>query len=140
MTGDSFNLERFVEAQSDDYDSALTELRAGKKRTHWMWYIFPQLAGLGTSPMARRFAITSVDEARAYLQHPVLGPRLRECAAAMLSHHELSAHDILGSPDDLKLRSCVTLFARASAEPVFVEVLERFYDGVPDPKTERLLE
>ena len=138
-TDDLFDLSRFVRAQQDDYEQALTEITNGQKRTHWMWYIFPQLEGLGTSSMARRYAIKDLDEARAYLQHPVLGPRLRECATAMLEHRDRSARDILGTPDDLKLRSCATLFAEASAEPVFRDVLERFYDGAPDPKTESLL-
>ena len=139
MSTDPHSLQRFVDAQSDDYESALAELRAGQKRTHWMWYIFPQLEGLGASSMARRYAIKDLDEARAYLQHPVLGPRLRECAGAMLEHRDRSARAILGSPDDLKLRSCATLFARASAEPVFQEILVNFYDGVTDDRTERLL-
>ena len=136
---DPYHLERFVEAQAEDYDAALTEIRAGRKRSHWMWYIFPQLEGLGTSSMARRYAIRSVDEARAYLQHPVLGARLRECAAAFLAHRGHSANEILGSPDDLKMRSCATLFAHASGEPVFRDILEHFYDGIPDPRTEYLL-
>ena len=139
MSTDPYDLQRFVDAQMDDYESALAELRAGQKRTHWMWYIFPQLEGLGTSSMARRYAIKDLDEARAYLQHPVLGPRLRECASAMLEHHDRSAREILGTPDDLKLRSCATLFARASDDLVFSKILERFYEGIPDPKTESLL-
>jgi len=138
-TGDAHHLERFIEAQAGDYGHALRELLDGRKRTHWMWYIFPQLDGLGSSPTARRFAIRNLDEARAYLHHPVLGARLRECAAAILTHRDRTANEILGSPDDLKLRSCATLFAHASGEPIFREVLEQFYDGIPDPRTEQLL-
>jgi uncharacterized protein (DUF1810 family) len=132
-------LERFVESQDGVYDDALAELTAGRKRTHWMWFVFPQIAGLGSSPTAQRYAIGSLDEARAYLAHPVLGPRLRECARALLALEGRSARDILGYPDDLKLRSSMTLFARAADDPeVFQAVLDRYYDG-PDPLTVKLL-
>ena len=132
-------LDRFVSAQASVYPSALAELAAGRKRTHWMWFIFPQIAGLGSSPAAQRYAIASLDEARAYLAHPVLGPRLRECARALLAVEGKSAEKILGYPDDLKLRSSMTLFARAADDPdVFEAVLERYYDG-PDPRTLALL-
>jgi uncharacterized protein (DUF1810 family) len=132
-------LDRFVSAQASVYPSALAELAAGRKRTHWMWFIFPQIAGLGSSPAAQRYAIASLDEARAYLAHPVLGPRLRECADALLAVEGKSAEEILGYPDDLKLRSSMTLFARAADDPdVFEAVLERYYDG-PDPRTLALL-
>jgi uncharacterized protein (DUF1810 family) len=133
---DTFGLDRFVSAQEDIYDSALAEIRAGRKRTHWMWFVFPQLRGLGSSPISRQFAIRSAAEARAYLAHPILGPRLLECCHALLELKSTSATEIFGSPDDLKLRSCATLFAYVS-EPgsVFERVLERFYGGVPDEKT-----
>ena len=132
-------LDRFVEAQDGMYDDALAELGAGRKRTHWIWFIFPQLAGLGSSPTAQFYAIASLAEAKAYLAHPVLGPRLRECAQALLSIEGRSARDILGYPDDLKLRSSMTLFARAADDPaLFQAVLARYYDG-PDPLTLKLL-
>jgi uncharacterized protein (DUF1810 family) len=132
-------LDRFVEAQDGVYDDALAELTTGRKRTHWMWFIFPQIAGLGSSPTAQFYAIASLDEAKAYLAHPVLGPRLRECARALLAVDGRSAHDIFGYPDDLKLRSSMTLFARAADDPaLFQAVLDRFYDG-PDPRTLALL-
>ncbi|HWS37699.1 MAG TPA: DUF1810 domain-containing protein [Actinoplanes sp.] len=134
------DLDRFVRAQADVYDRALAELSAGHKRSHWMWFIFPQYDGLGSSVMADRYAIRSLDEARAYLEHPVLGPRLEQCASALLEHTGRTAAEILGYPDDLKLRSSMTLFARASADPgVFQQVLDIFYDG-PDPLTVRLLD
>jgi uncharacterized protein (DUF1810 family) len=136
VTGD---LDRFVDAQDGVYADALAELGAGRKRTHWMWFVFPQIAGLGSSPAAQRYAIRSLDEARAYLAHPVLGPRLRECAQALLAVQDRSAREILGHPDDLKLRSSMTLFARAADDPaLFQAVLDRFYDG-PDPLTLTLL-
>ncbi|GAB1640928.1 DUF1810 domain-containing protein [Krasilnikovia sp. MM14-A1259] len=136
----SHDLARFTEAQRDVYDRALVELRAGDKRSHWMWFVFPQLAGLGHSPTARRYAIGSLDEARAYLADPVLGRRLAECARALLAVEGRSATQILGSPDDLKLRSSMTLFARAADDPaLFQAVLDRFYDGLPDQRTVDLL-
>jgi uncharacterized protein (DUF1810 family) len=135
----SDDLERFVTAQEGVHDTALAELRAGRKRTHWMWFVFPQIAGLGSSSTAERYAIRSLDEARAYLAHPVLGPRLHEAAAAMLAVEGRTASEILGFPDDLKLRSSMTLFAQAADEPgVFQQVLDRYYDGT-DPRTLALL-
>jgi uncharacterized protein (DUF1810 family) len=135
-----FDLERFVDAQAPDYESAFNELRIGRKRSHWMWYIFPQVAGLGGSAMSRRFAIGSRAEAAAYLRHAVLGPRLLECTAAMLDHPDLSAHAILGSPDDLKFRSSMTLFAEVSEKgSPFERALQQFYDGKHDEKTIALL-
>jgi uncharacterized protein (DUF1810 family) len=137
-----FDLDRFLEAQDagGTYDAALAELRAGRKTSHWMWFVFPQIEGLGRSPTARHYALSSLKEARAYLAHPLLGARLRESAAALLSHDDRSAEAILGGVDALKLRSSMTLFARADpAEPLFAEVLDRFYDGEADPATvERL--
>jgi uncharacterized protein (DUF1810 family) len=134
----NYDLERFVAAQDEVYDQALAELVAGGKRSHWMWFVFPQLAGLGSSPAARKYAIGGLDEARAYLEHPVLGPRLRESAAALLEH-DASAEEILGYPDDLKLRSSMTLFAEAVADrELFDRVIGRFYDG-PDQRTLELL-
>jgi uncharacterized protein (DUF1810 family) len=132
-------LERFVAAQDGVYETARAELEAGSKRTHWMWFIFPQLAGLGSSPTARHYAIDGLGEARAYLSHPVLGARLRECAEIILKADK-SAEQILGYPDDLKLRSSMTLFARAADEPaIFERVLDHFYDG-PDERTLALLD
>jgi uncharacterized protein (DUF1810 family) len=136
----SFDLQRFIDAQAGAYDGALRELRAGHKTGHWIWFIFPQLAGLGRSEMSRFYGIASLDEARAYLADPVLGPRLLECVTAVLEAPGRSPEAILGSVDAMKLRSSVTLFARADgAEPCFSAVLERFYDGEPDPATDRLL-
>jgi uncharacterized protein (DUF1810 family) len=132
----TFDLDRFVTAQQDVYDAALGELRAGRKRTHWMWFVFPQIAGLGASATARRYAIASPAEARAYLADPVLGPRLVECTSALLAVEGRTAEEILGYPDDLKLRSSMTLFGRAAPEiELFQDVLERYYDGKPDPQT-----
>jgi uncharacterized protein (DUF1810 family) len=130
------DLERFVTAQRDVYERALAELKAGDKRSHWMWFVFPQIAGLGLSATAQRYAIADLAEARAYLAHPVLGPRLAECAQALLEVEGRSAERILGYPDDLKLRSSMTLFARAADDPkVFRAVLDRYYDGEDDPAT-----
>jgi uncharacterized protein (DUF1810 family) len=137
---DPFNLSRFVQAQDETYTQALSELKLGRKESHWMWYLFPQLDGLGSSPITKRYAIKSEDEARAYLKHPTLGPRLLECAEAILSVDGKSACEILGSPDDLKLKSCATLFAHVSPSgSVFEQILEKFYSGEPDPATLRLL-
>jgi uncharacterized protein (DUF1810 family) len=140
---DPFELQRFVEAQDagGTYERALAELRAGRKRTHWMWFVFPQLAGLGRSATAQRYAIGSLDEARAYLAHPLLGPRLRESTEALLAAPaDLTAHDILGDIDALKLRSSMTLFMRAAPdEPLFQQVLDRFYGGAADEATDLLL-
>ncbi len=136
---DPFGLVRFVEAQAASYDDALAELTLGRKRSHWMWYVFPQLAGLGTSAMAQRYALASTDEARAYLAHPLLGPRLVAAAQAVLAHAGTPAQAILGSPDDLKLRSSATLFARVSPPgSVFHRLLDAFFGGEADPLTERL--
>jgi uncharacterized protein (DUF1810 family) len=135
-TGDEFDLDRFVSAQQDVYERALAELRAGSKRSHWMWFVFPQIAGLGRTATAQRYAITGLAEARAYLAHPVLGPRLTECAQALLAVPGRSATEILGTPDDLKLRSSMTLFAHAAGDPAaFRAVLDRFYAGEDDPAT-----
>jgi uncharacterized protein (DUF1810 family) len=134
------NLDRFLTAQNDTYTSALSELRAGWKQGHWMWFIFPQLVGLGFSSTAQFYAIQTIDEAVAYLAHPVLGPRLIECCEALLLHPTRSARDILGSPDDLKLRSCATLFAQVDhTHPVFEQILATFYSGRPDTQTLKLL-
>lgn len=134
------SLQRFVDAQEAVYPRALAELRAGAKRSHWMWFVFPQIAGLGSSSTAQRYAIASLDEAREYLAHPVLGPRLRACARAVLEVDGKSAAEILGYPDDLKLRSSMTLFARAADDPeVFTAVLDKYYDG-PDSRTLALIQ
>jgi uncharacterized protein (DUF1810 family) len=140
MKQDAFNLERFVTAQEGTYAQALGELKAGQKTTHWMWFIFPQVAGLGTSHMARKYAIGLRTEAEAYLAHPILGPRLLECSEALLTVTGRTAHEIMGSPDDLKLRSSMTLF-RATAEPPapFQSVLDRYYAGHPDERTLEIL-
>ena len=137
---DPYDLDRFVRAQATDYDRALSELRDGEKRSHWMWYIFPQIDGLGTSPMSQRYSIKSAAEARAYLDHPVLGPRLRECAAVVCDIVGRSALEIFGSPDDQKLRSCATLFAAVSDDDVFEQVLRKYFDGQPDKETLRRLD
>ncbi len=137
----NFDLQRFVEAQAADYSRALSELRSGRKQSHWMWYIFPQLAGLGRSEMARRYALSGREEALAYLQHPLLGSRLEECTLALLSHDTLTAHQILGSPDDLKLHSCMTLFASVAPQnALFQRALERYFAGEPDRASLRLLD
>lgn len=145
---DTFGLQRFVDAQAGVYDTVLTELRAGRKRSHWMWFVFPQLSGLGTSAMARRYGIGSAAEARAYLAHDVLGPRLQECAGLIGAVRGESIEEILGWPDDLKLRSSMTLFGRACAGGGHVgrcacsevhAVLDRYFAGQEDPVTvERL--
>lgn len=138
-TGDPYDLGRFLQAQ-DDYEQALSEIASGRKRSHWMWYIFPQVDGLGFSSTARHYAIKSLDEARAYLDHPILGPRLLECAEAVVRVEGRSAHQIFGSPDDLKLRSSATLFACASpAGSVFDRLLAKYYQGRRDDRTLQLL-
>jgi uncharacterized protein (DUF1810 family) len=141
MTPDEpHDLNRFVTAQAENYADALQELRRGRKETHWMWYVFPQIAGLGTSAMAQRYAIQSRAEAAAYLEHKVLGPRLRECVAALLDLDTDDAHAVLGSPDDLKLKSSMTLFAAISpAGSPFHAVLKKYYGGQTDDKTLALL-
>jgi uncharacterized protein (DUF1810 family) len=139
---DGFELDRFAAAQDggEAYRRALAELRQGRKRSHWMWFVFPQLAGLGRSPMAQRYAIGTLAEARAYLADPVLGARLLEISSALLELAAGSAEDILGAIDAVKLRSSMTLFHRAEPDqPVFSAVLERYFDGQPDPATDRLL-
>lgn len=139
LSKDRWDLDRFVRAQAPDYDRALSELRAGKKQSHWMWYIFPQIEGLGHSPMSRRYSIKSSGEAQAYLDHAILGPRLRESATVVRDIVGRSALEIFGSPDDLKLRSSATLFARVSGDGVFEELLQKYFDGQPDKETLRLL-
>jgi uncharacterized protein (DUF1810 family) len=137
---DPYDLSRFVEAQAGVYEQALAEVRAGRKRTHWMWFIFPQFAGLGFSATSQHYAIKSADEARAYLAHPTLGPRLIECAEAAIAVADRTAHEIFGSPDDLKLQSCSTLFDAVSPpDNVFAKLLEKYYSAVRDAKTLRLL-
>lgn len=137
---DRFDLARFRAAQEGVVATALAELRAGRKRSHWMWFVFPQLRGLGRSETARFYGIGSRAEARAYLADPVLGPRLIEACEAALAHEGATARDIFGTPDDLKLRSCATLFAAlAGAPPVFARVLRRFFEGRPDERTLSLL-
>ena len=131
-----YDLERFVAAQVSAWPGALEELRRGCKSGHWMWFIFPQIAGLGSSPTSRFFAIGSLAEARAYLDHPVLGARLGACVGAMMTHESLSAHDVLGAPDDAKFRSSLTLFAAAAHDPSPFDVaLRRFFGGEADPLT-----
>ena len=137
---DPYDLHRFVDAQRSTYDSAVGELRAGRKTSHWMWFVFPQIAGLGRSQMSQRYAIDSLEEARAYLDHPVLGPRLLECCGALLSHDGTSAEEILGGIDATKLRSSMTLFLRASPETqTFQQVLDRYFEGEADRATIELL-
>ena len=138
----SHDLERFVRAQDDrgTYDQALRELRAGRKTSHWMWFVFPQVAGLGRSEMAQAYAISGTDEARAYLDHPVLGERLRECCRALLDLDTDDAEQVLGGIDAVKLRSSMTLFARADPdERLFTEVLEKFFGGEADAATDERL-
>lgn len=135
-----YDLQRFVDAQHDVYATALAELRAGRKRSHWMWFVFPQLEGLGRSGMAQRYAIRSADEAAAYLAHPVLGKRLRECASAVAMHEDRDVDQIFGEPDNMKFHSSMTLFADvAPDEAIFQACLDRFFGGEPDHATiERL--
>ena len=136
---DPYELARDLEALAGSYSAALDELRGGHKQSHWIWFVVPQLAGLGRSSMARRFGLSGVAEATAYLAHPVLGARLREAVQAMLSHGSVSAVDILGELDAMKFRSCLTLFNLAApAEPLFSEALKRFFAGQPDPGTLQL--
>jgi uncharacterized protein (DUF1810 family) len=141
MRDDPFDLQRFVAAQADVYDRVRSELQDGRKASHWMWFVFPQLRGLGHSAMATRYGIASLDEARAYLRHPVLGPRLRECTRLLLRVEGRSIPQILGSPDDLKFRSCMTLFQRAEPdEALFADALRKYFDGAPDARTLELLQ
>ena len=140
MPADPYDLDRFVAAQDGIYETALAEIRGGRKRSHWMWFVFPQLAGLGASAIAQHFAIRGLAEAQAYLAHPVLGPRLVECAETALLVEDRSAREIFGSSDDLKLRSSATLFARVSPDgSVFHRLLDQFFNGTPDSRTLDLL-
>jgi uncharacterized protein (DUF1810 family) len=133
-------LSRFVEAQEWVYDQVLAELRAGRKRTHWMWFVFPQIDGLGVSATARHFAIRSLDEARHYLEHPVLGQRLKECADALLALEGSTASEIFGYPDDMKLKSSMTLFEQAAGTgSVFARVLDKYFQGARDRRTLEIL-
>jgi uncharacterized protein (DUF1810 family) len=137
---DPFSLNRFLRAQENDYEQAFSELERGRKRTHWMWYIFPQIDGLAFSSTSKHYSIKSLEEAKAYLEHPVLGPRLLECAEAVVRVEGRTAREIFGSPDDLKLRSCATLFAYvAPPDSVFDRVLSKYYRNERDEKTLRLL-
>jgi uncharacterized protein (DUF1810 family) len=137
---DPHDLHRFIETQHHAYERAMIELRRGRKTSHWMWYIFPQFGGLGSSSMAQRYAIKSIAEAKAYIDHPVLGPRLVECAQAVLRLNGLSAHEIFGFPDDRKLQSCATLFAQVTPDgSVFKQLLTKYYQGTPDQTTLNLL-
>jgi len=139
-TSDPHDLNRFVQAQANDYEQALAEIRRGRKQSHWMWYVFPQFDGLGFSSMSRRYAIRTAAEAEAYLSHPVLGGRLIECAKAVLAVGGRSAFDIFGTPDDAKLKSCATLFAHVSPEgSVFHRVLDTYFQGERDDRTLELL-
>jgi len=136
MGVDSFDLQRFVKAQDLVLERVLAELRSGCKKSHWMWFVFPQIEGLGSSAMSQRYAIVSLDEARAYLAHPDLGARLRQCVELLLGLEGLSAHAIFGSPDDMKLHSSLTLFARAApGDPLFRRALEKYFGGLPDHAT-----
>jgi uncharacterized protein (DUF1810 family) len=140
LTGDVHDLARFVAAQRGSYEHALAEIASGRKRSHWMWYVFPQFAGLGVSATSRKYAIASLAEAEAYLRHDLLGPRLVACADAALAVESRSAREIFGSPDDLKLRSSATLFAHVSPEgSVFHRLLEKYFGGEPDEATLRLV-
>ena len=133
---DPFNLERFVKAQAEVFQQVTSELKAGRKMSHWMWFVFPQIRGLGQSSTSIKYAIAGLDEARAYLAHPVLGPRLRECTRLVLLLENRSAVEIFGRPDDMKFRSCMTLFAQVSRdEDIFARALERYFRGVPDRMT-----
>ena len=137
----AYDLSRFVKAQQYDYEQALKEIRSGRKRSHWMWYIFPQIQGLGFSSTVAYYAIENLDEAKDYLAHPVLGPRLKEISSALLDLEGLSASEIFGYPDDLKLRSSMTLFRLADLDcEVFKDVIDKYYDGIPDSKTVRIVQ
>ena len=141
MTEDPFDLARFVEAQGSVYEQVLAELKAGRKRSHWMWFVSPQLRGLGHSPMAERYGISGSEEARAYLSHPLLGARLLECTTLVLAIDEKSATDIFGPPDDLKLRSCMTLFEFVAPErPAFAMVLDNLFGRERDPRSLAMLQ
>ncbi|MDT5172959.1 MAG: hypothetical protein QOG37_210 [Mycobacterium sp.] len=136
MTVDPFDLKRFVDAQAPVYDTVVDELRTGRKRSHWMWFVFPQLRGLGSSPTAVHYGVASLDEAHAYLDHDLLGPRLRECVGLVNQVQDRSAGEIFGWPDDLKLRSSMTLFARAADDNQdFLALVDKYYGGEQDPQT-----
>ncbi len=138
----SHRLDRFIDAQDEDgtYRRALAELRAGRKKTHWMWFVFPQIRGLGHSAMSQRYAIASLDEAKAYVAHPVLGARLRECASVLIGLEGRGARDVFGDTDAQKLHSSMTLFARAAPDEVnFQRVLDQYFGGIPDPSTSKWL-
>ena len=139
---DAFGLERFVTAQAPVFETVLAELREGRKRSHWMWFVFPQLRGLGQSSTARFYGIASLEEARAYLAHPLLGPRLDLCTRVVLGSEGPSLHAIFGSPDDMKFRSCMTLFSLATDDPAnpFREALDRWCSGQPDERTLALVD
>lgn len=136
---DPFDPQRFVDAQQGSYETALAEIRGGKKRSHWMWYIFPQIIGLGRSDMAQRYALRSVAEARAYLEHPILGPRLMACIKALQELNESSAEAVFGSVDAVKLRSSLTLFEAAGGPPIIAAAIERWFDGERDLATLTML-
>jgi uncharacterized protein (DUF1810 family) len=138
MADDPYDLQRFVSAQDPLIDRVKGELARGRKTSHWMWFVFPQIAGLGFSAMSQRYAISSLDEARQYLAHPVLGPRLRECVGLVLAVEGRTAFEIFGDPDEAKLRSCLTLFQAAGGDDLFARALEKFF-GSPDPATLKLL-
>jgi uncharacterized protein (DUF1810 family) len=136
---DPYNLQRFVQAQSACFEQVCSELRAGRKQSHWMWFIFPQVQGLGSSPMAMRYAISSKHEAQAYLRHPILGPRLQLCVELVMRVEGRTIQEIFGTPDHLKFRSSMTLFAHVATENIFQDALQKYYGGIPDPLTvERL--
>ena len=132
---DPYNLERFVEAQASVIDKVLSELRSGYKQSHWMWFIFPQIRGLGRSPVSVEYAISGREEARAYSQHPILGPRLKECTRMVVLVENRSAREIFGSPDDMKFRSSMTLFSQVSEDNIFTRALEKYFQGLPDQMT-----
>lgn len=140
VSHDPFNLDRFVTAQHNAFDTAMAELRDGRKRSHWMWFIFPQMRGLGRSPTAEFYGVASRAEARAYMAHPLLGARLREATEAVLAHGDVSAHAIFGTPDDLKFRTSMTLFAWIDPDGPYRGALETFFPGSEDPATVRLLD
>ena len=135
-----YDLQRFLDAQEQNYDDALAELKAGRKTTHWIWYVMPQMRGLGRTEMARKFGIVDLGEAQAYLAHPILGARLLDCCRALLNHTDKTAVEILGEIDAVKVRSCATLFREAGGAKEFSDILDAFYDGEPDPLTLDLLE
>jgi uncharacterized protein (DUF1810 family) len=137
---DAYNLQRFIDAQTSVYDEVLQELGQGQKSSHWIWFIFPQIHGLGHSYMSRKFAVSSLQEAEAYILHPILGPRLRECTRLVLDVEGKTIQQILGPPDDLKFRSSITLFARATAEnKIFEDALQKYFEGIGDNQTIEML-